>query len=646
MKIVCENQSGDRIAFGWFDPLWISSADGLGTDYNVYTAKNSGQDGENYNGSDAKLRNIVIALDVKKADFLTQRNRLYSFFQPRSTGTLYYYEEDESRKIAYYAEKVEPGGNDNDTTRTLTVSLICPDPKFYALTDDLTQLAVWQGKISFPMRLPPQINAEGQSVTLAVDDSITDYDKIGVTGHTNQTVTVQEKNLFDATVTPYSNNHAAVSAVVAGGFTVSDTAAGTWGNVSFIKSLTANSVYSISFTVVGGNNADVRIYSVDGLTLIAVITGSGSFTVPSSGQVRINFYCNATGTSGTYSAIFSQIMLNLGSTAESYVDFVPDSPSPLYPAEMHGATKVTVNGTDYALPKELFNLPNGIADIYDLISGAGLQKILKAIFIGASTENWTTDATYTDTVKFVMQIPSMMAGSSMISNRFFVTKDIATHDERIATFSGWSGINIVLLKSRLIGWSDSWTNDQKVAAFKSLLASWDSEGSPLQVLFELAAPLAISSPLSAPIYHPATLLSLDSGTLSIRARGKFSVTDKVNTLIGNVHNDSAVPMGLTVTFMASGTVINPSLYDVNRRELMQINTTMHASDQIVITTGTGNKRVKLISGGVTTNISNKMQYPPKWLKAYQGDNLFRYNADSGIDSLSVSILTTQAYWGA
>ena len=124
------------------------------------------------------------------------------------------------------------------------------------------------------------------------------------------------------------------------------------------------------------------------------------------------------------------------------------------------------------------------------------------------------------------------------------------------------------------------------------------------------------------------------------------MTEKVNTLIGNVRNDSAVPMGLTVTFRATGTVVNPSLYDINRYELMQINTTMHAGDVIMITTGDGNKRVKLFSGGVTSNISNLMQYPPKWLKAYQGDNLFRYNAASGIDALSVSILSTPAYWGA
>ncbi|MGX8701515.1 phage tail domain-containing protein [Caproiciproducens sp.] len=279
MKLICENVRGEQVTIGR-SPLYLESIEGIGADYEVLTSQNSGQDGENYNGSTAKKRPIVIVIGVKRADYYTQRNRLYSFFQPRSAGVLYLYDNDDGKKINYYVEQIAPAGD--GPVRHITLSLICSDPKFYALEDQLTQLAVWQGKITFPLRI-----------------------------------------------------------------------------------------------------------------------------------------------------------------------------------------------------------------------------------------------------------------------------------------------------------------------------------------------------------HPP-----------------FTVTEKVNTLIGNVHNDSAVPMGLTVKFTASGEVVNPSLYDVNRYELMQINTTMHAGDKIVITTGDGNKRVKLISGGATTNINNLMLYPPKWLQAYQGDNLFRYDAESGIDSLSVSILHTKAYWGA
>lgn len=283
MKIVCENQRGEQVTFGYSDPCWINSIDGLGSDFNVYTTKNSGQDGEDYNGSDAAKRNIVITLDIKKINFLVQRNLLYSFFQKDSLGTLYYYEDDVAKKIGYYVEKVTPSGTDNDMVRHLAISLICPDPKFYDLSEEITTLAMWEGLIE-----------------------------------------------FDAEIT--------------------------------------------------------------------------------------------------------------------------EEP--------------------------------------------------------------------------------------------------------------------------------------------------------------------------------------------------FELTQKVSTLIGNVYNESNVTEGLTIRFTATGDVTNPSLYDVNRQLMMKINLSMHSGDVVTVTTAAGNKRVMLNSGGVITNINNLMAYPPVWLQAYQGDNLYRYNADSGIDNLSVDISHTQAYWGA
>jgi hypothetical protein len=280
MKIICENVRNETIEF-YRSPLWINSVEGIGADYEVITSKNSGQDGENYNGSTAQKRNIVVVLDMKRADYVAQRNRLYTFFQPDTTGIFYYYDTNESKKINYKVEKVTPTGGDGPI-KHITLSLICPDPKFYALDEEITQLAAWQDNIEFPF------------------------------------------------------------------------------------------------------------------------------------------------------------------------DIVED----------------------------------------------------------------------------------------------------------------------------------------------------------------------------------------------------FELTTKVNTLIGNVYNESNVVQGLTIKFTATGTVVNPSLYDVNRQKMMKIVTTMVSGDLITVTTANGNKRVTLTRGGVTTNINNQMLYPPVWLQAQQGDNLYRYDAESGIDSLSVSILHTQAYWGA
>jgi hypothetical protein len=160
--------------------------------------------------------------------------------------------------------------------------------------------------------------------------------------------------------------------------------------------------------------------------------------------------------------------------------------------------------------------------------------------------------------------------------------------------------------------------------------------------------LICPDPLFYDLNQDITQLATWQGCIAfpLRIINPFVATKKMNTLIGNVKNPSNVTQGLIIKFSATGTIVNPSLYDVNRHDTMKIKTTMHSGDVIIVTTATNNKRVQLVSGGTTSNISNLMNYPPVWLQAYSGDNLFRYDAESGIDSLSVSILHTQAYWGA
>ncbi|MCI1955373.1 MAG: phage tail family protein [Oscillospiraceae bacterium] len=135
-------------------------------------------------------------------------------------------------------------------------------------------------------------------------------------------------------------------------------------------------------------------------------------------------------------------------------------------------------------------------------------------------------------------------------------------------------------------------------------------------------------------------------TWPLELTNPFEASTVVKELIKTIANDSAVPMGLTITFRAGGTVVNPSMMDVATGKLLKVNTTMHAGDKIVITTGDGNKHVRLTSSGAETNINNLMAYPPVWPQAQPGDNIYRYNADDGIDALSASIKTTQVYWGA
>lgn len=126
----------------------------------------------------------------------------------------------------------------------------------------------------------------------------------------------------------------------------------------------------------------------------------------------------------------------------------------------------------------------------------------------------------------------------------------------------------------------------------------------------------------------------------------FEVGIKAEALMATIVNDSSVSRGLTITFRASGEVVNPGMVEVNRQQSLKINTTMHAGDVIVLTTGPQNKRLKLQRGMTETNINNLWDFGGTWLQVEPGENVFRYTADSGTDALEVTLASTPGYWGA
>lgn len=117
------------------------------------------------------------------------------------------------------------------------------------------------------------------------------------------------------------------------------------------------------------------------------------------------------------------------------------------------------------------------------------------------------------------------------------------------------------------------------------------------------------------------------------------------SLIVNVNNNGDVECGMRVEFKALATLTNPSILNVNTQEFIKINKTMTAGEIISVSTYFGNKKVISTLNGITTNAFNSIDWQSTFLQLHTGDNLFRYNADSGLDNLEVSIYYQQQYLG-
>ena len=121
---------------------------------------------------------------------------------------------------------------------------------------------------------------------------------------------------------------------------------------------------------------------------------------------------------------------------------------------------------------------------------------------------------------------------------------------------------------------------------------------------------------------------------------------RVSNLIVNINNIGAVDCGMRIQFKALATVINPSLFNINTREYIKVNRTLKAGDILEITTEFANKRIEMIrSNGVRENVFNWLDLDSEFLQLSIGDNLFRYDAESGIDNLEVAIYYSPLYLG-
>ena len=139
--------------------------------------------------------------------------------------------------------------------------------------------------------------------------------------------------------------------------------------------------------------------------------------------------------------------------------------------------------------------------------------------------------------------------------------------------------------------------------------------------------------------------------LECKIRKALAISEHVANLLATIENPSSTAQALRIVFAATGEVTNPFLTDVKRQETLQIGTTakpfvLHNGEVVTVTTSLSNMHIMLASRGVQTEITNKAVWPVAWLKLHPGENLFRYGAASGEQSLQVQIWHRQSYGGA
>lgn len=113
---------------------------------------------------------------------------------------------------------------------------------------------------------------------------------------------------------------------------------------------------------------------------------------------------------------------------------------------------------------------------------------------------------------------------------------------------------------------------------------------------------------------------------------------KIFNYMMNVYNAGAVSTGFTVEFIANSSVVNPALINVSTQEIIKIDKTLQPGEKITVTTTIGEKSVTSELNGVVSNAFKYKSFDSSWIQLAVGDNVFRYDADDGINDLMVNII--------
>ena len=181
--------------------------------------------------------------------------------------------------------------------------------------------------------------------------------------------------------------------------------------------------------------------------------------------------------------------------------------------------------------------------------------------------------------------------------------------------------------------------ERKITCLVEKVSIPEKKGFTRDFSISLVCPNPRFSALAATILSMATWTPAFNFPLIIPENEGIQFGIKNTTSMGTTENTTEIDYGMTIKFKANDTVKNPYLFNVTTRDIIQIEKTMSAGDQIIITTHIDNKNViyKNAVTGEEENINYLIMYGSKYLQVPSGTNTFRSGADSGEDNLETTI---------
>ena len=145
------------------------------------------------------------------------------------------------------------------------------------------------------------------------------------------------------------------------------------------------------------------------------------------------------------------------------------------------------------------------------------------------------------------------------------------------------------------------------------------------------------------------LFEFPVGFIQEENEGKIEFSKKQSGSIGSITYNGDLETGMTITLKCRSTMGDIKFINTDRNEMFTIsnslvrainnNSGLASGDEIVITTHTGRKTVRLYRGSSSINIIAAVEKTSVWPKIYSGENHFSTAGTSGTVDVSISVTT-------
>lgn len=354
-----------------------------------------------------------------------------------------------------------------------------------------------------------------------------------VSGASTQEQTVQGKNLFDwtrAKIVDDSGIEQPSYGTITNGIYVNQMSLYGW--IYYITlpigTIVAGNTYTISFDILvpvsqaiyfGVRNTEgTRTHTYKSVTA-GVLTHTHMTVTAPAGYTYFQFIQLQGSTRVDYrniNVVFSNIQLELGTTATAYAPFVPNSPSPDYPSPIHSAGEVsgidlTVTGNvgqSYTAHRDIIlrGLPDGTHDTWDVVTGTVTRNVGVKVFDG--TEAFAlTGVVGNDIQGFAVKSSALGAAlknATMYCSHFQYAPEAGASSipNTCSQIDATYGIRFVV--------STAIVPNKTTAELSAYVTAQYAAGTPVTVLYKLATPtIEQIDPMALPTYPHYTRVDQD-----------------------------------------------------------------------------------------------------------------------------------------